>query len=470
MITQLAACALISWQLFGCAMLQDVNSLSNLLQSGEFTTAESEPTINHNSVADPPRPSNPVAPAKPELSAEPEEPSVPVARLLNPDFNDPAYSEISDSSDSTSDDSYTRSQNSTQRRVDATTISRPTISSTSDIGSHSQSPRSAESPGQIPPEPGRPQQAQEPSVLDRFWRLGPDRNTRNLLGRQFEKLPNPLEWDLFGSQNGTELPPQPPAMAAEQQPSAALENIYQEIDSDKLLSALILAQEQKLGTWPKTDTGTPKQPQQFRRHQLNLRLLRLISDQPAAAAEAIDLMSAEEQRFWQELVLGILRFRNPDKSAKYDEHVATTIGQFNAAVRQLEPLASLTIRRLDFCSKIDGFGSIATFPTPHTFEPGERLLIYAEVENLQSKTSTLGNYRTSFGGTLEIWSGSSDEPIELELQTKSEESATRRSDYYLSYEFTLPAHLPGGQYEIRLVIRDNFSSRTADSRLKFAVQ
>ncbi|MCH2202066.1 MAG: hypothetical protein MK102_08850 [Fuerstiella sp.] len=401
-----------------------------------------------------------------DVSASLEEPAAPVARLLSPDFGDPPGSEFTDPSGVRSNDSMVRT-------VDGMTISRPAISSTSEVRAFAERVGSTPAPSQIASGAGGSQQPQEPSVLDRFWRLGPDRNTRNLLGRPFEKLPNPLQWDLFGNRNGAEDPSQPPATVTgteQRPPSTVVENINDGIDSGRLLSVLIQAQEKELDTWPQTDSGTPIEPKEFRRVQLNLRLLRLISDQPAAAAEAIDSMSVEEQRFWQELILGIARFRNPDESTQYDEHVSATIGQFNTAVRQLEPLASLTIRRLDFCSKIDGFGSIETFPTPHTFEPGERLLIYAEVDNLQSEVSTLGNYRTSFGGTLEIWSASSDEPVELELQTETEESATRRSDYYLSYEFTLPAHLPRGEYEIRLQIRDNFSSRTADSSLEFAVQ
>jgi hypothetical protein len=98
-------------------------------------------------------------------------------------------------------------------------------------------------------------------------------------------------------------------------------------------------------------------------------------------------------------------------------------------------------------------------------------LIYAEVENLQPELSPLDTYRTSFSGTLEIWSDSSEEPIESWPHASiTDDSTTRRSDFYQNYQITLPAHLPQGDYEIRLQVRDDISGRSVDSTLKFAVQ
>ncbi len=308
-------------------------------------------------------------------------------------------------------------------------------------------------------------------MLDRLREFAPDR-TGGMLRRQIGRIANP--WNLLPGRDEAEEPvPQEPAATAELKPlPQPVMTDPASLGTAELLRTLIDSLERELESWPQTESGSALQPDLYRRRQLNLRLLHLIDDQPAAAAEAIDLMSPQEQEFWQELILGISRFRNPDETIDYDQHIAATIGQLEQAVQQLQPLSSLSIRRVAFCSSINNFGSIEPFPSD-TFEPGQRLLIYAEVDNLQSDISPLGTYRTSFSGTLQIVPVTAEEPerpMAWELPTENDDSTTRRADYFASYEFTLPAYLPPGQYEIRLSVHDEISERNATTRLPFSVQ
>ena len=73
---------------------------------------------------------------------------------------------------------------------------------------------------------------------------------------------------------------------------------------------------------------------------------------------------------------------------------------------------------------------------------------------------------------LQIWSDAADaeEPVNsFELETVHDDSSTRRIDYYLSYEITLPVNLPPGGYEVRLKLHDDIGGRDARSRLKFSI-
>ena len=510
-VTEFSACSLILLTVSGCAMIQDMQTLTKLIQAG---TVSADPLADerHNRVVDDrPTRQEHMDSDEPQTASSFEEKTAPAARLLNPDFGDSGTSQTDSADGGHSISTYAspktgstgplsirqvsdalglfeRSTNRTLAAADHRSgeLFEPTIgpaakhpSANQDSDGRSAVTERVNTPSvtdEYPKDPGRPLKSQQPSVLDRIRNLAPERSPRQLV-RQLERFPNPLQWDkwgdIFGSRGDSEPPSLPtPNMTAQQIPASPAQIIASAKNSGDLLEALIKTLENEVSTWPQADGGSPLQPDEFRRRQLNLRLLQLIADRPAAAAEAVDSMTSEEKTFWQELILAISRFRNPDEDVDYSDHVAATIGQFRTAVRHLETLSSLSIGRLDFCSRIYGFGSIEPFLT-NTFEPGKRLLIYAEVENLKVEISPLGidKYRTSFGGTLQIWSTSSDEEIgNWDLPTIHDDSSTLRSDYFLSYDLTLPPHLHEGDYEIRLQIRDDISGRTVDATLDFSVQ
>jgi hypothetical protein len=501
-VRQIVSCALILLSVSGCSLFEQANSFSSLLQADAASSELARSKSRQSQVADAPTSVDQISQIEQEFAKTFDQPSAPDGRLLSPEFGDsegPAVRRSLAQSTSTDTDSpYPTIARPVSRARDlfddaakqGTPGSDPrsvkSMEQTINIMAANQSQEqtdqdsqpivaqvNAESSGTtIPPNAGGSRQQQEASGFERLRGFLPERKPGNLLKRQFENISAPWEWNPFGGrEDNPSAPKQTPEATAEvNPPEPQATPLIASNNSDDLLEALITATEQQLDSWPQTDSGTPLQPTEFRRRQLNVRLLRLIADEPAAAAEAMDLMTPEEQEFWQELILGISQFRNPNQNVEYDEHIAATIGQLRQAVQQLEPLSSLSIGRLDFCSKIHKFGMIDTFPS-NTFGPGDRLLIYAEVDNLQPEVSPLDTYHTSFSGTLEIWSDSSEEPIESWPHASiTDDSTTRRSDFYQNYQITLPAHLPQGDYEIRLQVRDDISGRSIDSTLKFAVQ
>ncbi len=497
-VRQMGICALILLLVSGCSQFQSASSVSGLLPTNAGSSVSSDAEENLSPVVAAESDGQMTADER-AFAAAFEEPSTPTARLLAPDFGDAESSSTELATPSTgghsmrqdaafaSSNTYPATEppvsqarglfdepevetrieqepqlpGSVDRTVNVIAVSQPVVKQ---VGAENSSPEAPSLPGRIEP-------PQEPSLLDRLRGFAPERNPAELLRRPFERIPNPWDWDPFGDRNDENNSPGPNANTMEQSPqqSTAIP-IPDPGNADELLQTLIAISEQELEQWPQAEDESPLQPVEFRRRQLNLRLLRLISDDPAAASEAIETISPEEQEFWQELILGISKFRDPKEELSYDEHIAATIGQLQQAVQQLEPLASLAIRRLEFCSKIHSFGSIETFPS-NTFGHGQQLLIYAEVDNLQDELSPLGTYRTSFSGTLEIWSESSAEPIKTwPLPPFVDESTTRRVDYYQHYRFSLPPHLPQGDYEIRIQIHDDISGRTVSDTLDFTIQ
>ncbi len=334
----------------------------------------------------------------------------------------------------------------------------------------------------VPPKPN-----QERSVLDRLRGLtepSPERKgSPGFVRRQFEKIPktfsNPFNFLNGDEEDGSSPPATPPPISSVPNESQGTVPDVSAFSSaaEPLITAtadaptvLIESLTRELRSWPRSNDGIPLQPELYRQREVDLRLARLIADQPAAAAEAIPSMSPHEQEFWQELVLGISQFRSPDQSVAYNDQLSMTVGQLRSAIRQLEPVSSLSMRRLDFCERIHGFGSIESRSST-TFDPGNRMMIYAEVENLATELTDFGTYRTVFSGTLELWAAGGNEAIRKDtIEPNESESTSRRVDYYLSANVKLPSHLPPGEYEMRLTLQDDLNNRQTSGVLKFSVQ
>ena len=98
-------------------------------------------------------------------------------------------------------------------------------------------------------------------------------------------------------------------------------------------------------------------------------------------------------------------------------------------------------------------------------------MIYAELENLGTELTDWETYRTVFSGTLELWAAEGiEELMRYPIEPEESESTSRRVDYFLSANVSLPSHLPPGEYEFRLTLQDDLNYRQTNGVLKFSVQ
>jgi hypothetical protein len=153
-----------------------------------------------------------------------------------------------------------------------------------------------------------------------------------------------------------------------------------------------------------------------------------------------------------------------------DQRHAGTVSQIRSAVRHLQQVSTLVLRRMEFCSRINSFGSVEEFPT-NDFDPGQPVLLYVEVDNFGSEITVDGGYRTSFSAVLEFYHDDSDEPTEsIVLKNIEDSSSSMRSDYFHSFELTIPSHFATGRYRLQLRLRDQISQRETDGVVEFQVR
>jgi hypothetical protein len=235
-----------------------------------------------------------------------------------------------------------------------------------------------------------------------------------------------------------------------------------------LLESMIAELEGELGAWPTGAGGQPERLAEWRKKQTDLRMLYCVSGRSADAARVIEGLPREEQEFWQSMMLAMNRCRAGGEGESRTEQFTEALGQVRAAARALQPLSKLEIHRLQFCTRIDGFGNVTAFPTAD-FEPGQRLLLYAGVRNFRSELTSEGRYRSEFAAVVEFLREEDGEVLErIRLPQIPDECDEERTDYFQSFELTAPV-LEGG-YIVRLQLRDQLTRQTAEARLRMRIR
>jgi hypothetical protein len=220
----------------------------------------------------------------------------------------------------------------------------------------------------------------------------------------------------------------------------------------------------------KPGTSFAEREEYVRRHA-ELRMLLLMSRQPALALQAIPDVEPETQEFWTSLMWSMSSYFDNQSNVDPAERAATALDRLRAAEQHLQTTARLELKSLAFCDKIDGFGSYHPFEQD-VFRAGQPVLLYAEVRNFKTDVTAAGRYRTSLKSTIEIVrSGVDGELIERRhFDSTEDQSRSPRTDYFHSYKLDLPLHLTPGTYSLKLTLEDELSGKIGASNIDFLVR
>ncbi len=238
--------------------------------------------------------------------------------------------------------------------------------------------------------------------------------------------------------------------------------------AEQLLESAITQAESELENWPRTPSGRPDQLSEWRRRQTDLRLLYLLAGRSADSVRIIESLPEEEQEFWQSLMLAMHSYRSGEQSEDLTAHLTEALDHLRTAEKRLQPLTPLKIRRAAFCDRIDGFGQITEFPATD-FDPGQRVLIYVDVRNFRTELTAQGRFRSEFAAVIEYQREDDDDVTEtVRLPQILDECDVERTDYFQSFELTIPAL--AGRYTARVRLKDLQSLQTAEANLEFTVR
>ena len=167
---------------------------------------------------------------------------------------------------------------------------------------------------------------------------------------------------------------------------------------------------------------------------------------------------------WQaHLTAAILSVQQPDAGHRATE--ATRI--LGEALAQLGETAPLAVRNLTFCSEVFRFGSFDALKSPE-FTPGQKVLLYAEVDNLHVESSAKGlHWAVKVNGR--IFDNRGQRMVDYGSTSAEEYYQTPRHDFFVSKLYYLPRLVPG-RYSLQLVIDDTLGHKTGQSSIDFKIK
>lgn len=318
----------------------------------------------------------------------------------------------------------------------------------------------------------------EPTVLDRLRGLYAPRREEPPLDRSRK---TPRRWtDPFGrwwekapgySESAADDAQSPAQTDPEISSTEARDSMLDSDPSQDLLETLIQQRERELAEWRENVAAKPAYEAEWLRRQTDLRMLYLIAGRSAESVRAIESLPEKEQEFWQSMMLAMESYRSNNEETPRAEQLTDTLEYVRTASRQLQPLSKMKVRRLNFCTRIDGFGAFSVFPVSD-FNAGQPVLLYAEIENYQSELTSDGQYRSEFAAMIEFIRDGETDPIAsrtIRLPDIEDLCSTERTDYFQSYELTVPSLSPG-KYILRLRVRDQLSQQTSMTELPFEIR
>jgi hypothetical protein len=203
--------------------------------------------------------------------------------------------------------------------------------------------------------------------------------------------------------------------------------------------------------------------------QVNLRMLYLLSGQPARSLEPIAGLDPADQEFWQEVFWGMSSYFDRTTIADPRDRATQTIAQLRQAVHKLQEKSKLELRNVAFCNKIENYGRYERFKRDE-FTAGQPVLLYAEVENFKSESTADGPYRAILKSTIEIFDTSGKLVRSMPFAPNEDLCSSPRRDYYNSYEFSIPQEISLGPHTLKLTVEDQLSQKVASYTVNFTVK
>ena len=212
---------------------------------------------------------------------------------------------------------------------------------------------------------------------------------------------------------------------------------------------------------------SPQTDQEIARH-VYYRLLCLAAGRREEALEPIPGVPPAMQDFWTHQLYAIQLLLDGRQIADRHQRAAEAKRLFQEAVGKLSVAAPLVVRGLAFATEVQSFGCYGGLEK-YEFQPGQELLLYAEVENFQSQPTPKG-YHTKLRSRFQIFNAEGQSVVEQEFPITEEYCRQMRRDFFIAYPVRLPLNLSPGQYTLKLSLEDLHRGEVCQGTIQFNVR
>lgn len=213
--------------------------------------------------------------------------------------------------------------------------------------------------------------------------------------------------------------------------------------------------------------GSPQSSDEVTQHA-RLRLLQVLAGRRDEALAPIPMMAPSRQDFWSKELCGLAALLDGDSASDATQRVAEAQPFLSEAAERLGESSPLVVRNMAFVTDVQSYGDYTPFDE-NEFVPGQKVLLYAEVENFRSKQTAKG-FHTALRSSYKIFDSRKQQVADHEFNTNEECCRNRRRDFFIGYEFSLPVRLYAGEYNLQLTVEDLNGGKIGQSTIEFTVR
>jgi hypothetical protein len=201
--------------------------------------------------------------------------------------------------------------------------------------------------------------------------------------------------------------------------------------------------------------------------QARLRMLYLLAGRRDDAMRPLPTAPQATQDYWSSQIYGLSTWMDSEKTPDSGRRAAETKRILSEALAQLGETAPLAVRNMTFCTEVFRFGAFDALKSTE-FNPGQKILLYAEIDNLHIESSAKGyHWAVKVGG--QIFDSHGNRMVDYGSTTAEETFQTPRHDFFVSKLYYLPRLVPG-KYSLQLTIEDTLGHKVGQSSIDFSVK
>jgi hypothetical protein len=156
--------------------------------------------------------------------------------------------------------------------------------------------------------------------------------------------------------------------------------------------------------------------------------------------------------------------RTPDPARR----AAETKRILGDAMKQLGDTAPLTVRNVTFCTAVQYYGSYDAVK-PAEFAPGQKVLIYAQVENFHTEQSPKG-FHTAVKFNWQILDSRGNRVGDYVATTSEDHSLTPKHEFFLTKLFYLPDTISSGHYTLQFTVEDTLGHKVGQASTELTIR
>lgn len=202
---------------------------------------------------------------------------------------------------------------------------------------------------------------------------------------------------------------------------------------------------------------------------VSLRMLYLLAGQRDKALQPLASHDALAQEFWSRELYSLSTYLDAQRVSDRSRRAAEAAQHHWEASHRLGQQANLVVRNLALCTEVMSYGVYTPFERLE-FRPGQRAVLYAEVENFVSLPTPRGHH-TALASSYQIFDSRGNKVEQFDFPLTEEHCQNQRRDFFIAYDtLRLPAQMYDGKYTLKLTIEDTLGHKVGQSSLDFQIK